>query len=479
MSRPPRSSLIDATKARIYHCYNRTVQGLFLCGVDPFTGDDYSHRKSWIIQRMMYLAHIFLVDLGQYAVLSTHFHIILRNRPDLAKGLTDREVILRWHRLCPGRRRKDGKVPRLTKREIKALLNDPKRIAEMRERLSSVSWYMKTLTEYIARRSNAESKKRGHFFADRFRSVWLMDEEMLIACAVYVDLNELRAELADLPENADFSSVSLRFQALRDRMLDPDFFATGPSEQDASNEARLAGSADESEAAGSADADAFWDEPATDSMDAGRVDDRTGGRPTGSLAETDLAGPSGSDAKTGPAGQADRGADKPMPARRGERKVDDLERYRAVLAERRRRARKLGTARPGDADYWLSPVDETVALPCLGLDGGSVEFKPDVEPGTRLERPGFLPLTIEQYLWLLDWTARQKREGKRGQLPAEVAPILERMGLTPEKWLELTLEFGNWFQYAAGTAERMEEYAKEIGKRWFRGTRHSRNTFDQ
>jgi hypothetical protein len=339
------------------------------------------------------------------------------------------------------------------------------------------------LTEYIARRGNAEAKKRGHFFADRFRSVWLMDEEMLIACAVYVDLNELRAELADLPENADFSSVSLRFQALRDRMLDPNFFAGDPSEQDASDEARPAGSADESEAAESADADAFWDEPATDSMDAGRADDRTGDKRTGSVAETvaetDLAGPSGSDAKTGAAGQADRGADKPMPARRGAPKVDDLERYRAVLAERRRRARKMGTARPGDADYWLSPVDETVALPCLGLDGGSVEFKRDVEPGTRLERPGFLPLTIEQYLWLLDWTARQKREGKRGQLPAEVAPILERMGLTPEKWLELTLEFGNWYQYAAGTAERMEEYAKEIGKRWFRGTRHSRQTFDQ
>jgi len=37
-------------------------------------------------------------------------------------------------------------------------------IAEFRERLMDISWFMKCLNEFIARKANAEDKCTGHFW---------------------------------------------------------------------------------------------------------------------------------------------------------------------------------------------------------------------------------------------------------------------------------------------------------------------------
>jgi len=63
---------------------------------------------------------------------------------------------------------------------------------------------------------------------------------------------------------------------------------------------------------------------------------------------------------------------------------------------------------------------------------------------------GFLPLQLEQYLELLHRTGWQARQDKRGQIPAELLPILRRLRLSPETWVETVLNFGRWFRLAAG-----------------------------
>src|SRR5690606_13335704 len=135
-------------------------------------------------------------------------------------------------------------------------------------------------------------------------------------------------------------------------------------------------------------------------------------------------------------------------------------------------ARKLGTARPGDTDYWLCPIDEDVAIPCLASPEreGEIEFKRDVPPTVHLYRGGTVPVTLEQYLKILDWTGRQVRAGKPGAISPDVAPILERMGISADGWYELTTSFRDLFSYAAGAAEAMAEFAEEIGRRWFHST---------
>ena len=86
-------------------------------------------------------------------------------------------------------------------------------------------------------------------------------------------------------------------------------------------------------------------------------------------------------------------------------------------------------------------------------------------------------MSMEQYLRLLDWTGRQIRGDKRGSIPMDIAPLLERLGVDVEGWCELAKNFRRLFSYAAGVASRMEEFAEEIGQRWFRSTRNSRRIF--
>ena len=79
------------------------------------------------------------VDVLGYAIMSNHFHVVLRNRPDLIAAWTDEEIARRWWQLCPGCRNKDKTAADLTDLELKAVTGDKEKLAEYRTRLSSVS----------------------------------------------------------------------------------------------------------------------------------------------------------------------------------------------------------------------------------------------------------------------------------------------------------------------------------------------------
>lgn len=59
----------------------------------------------------------------------------------------------------------------------------------------------------------------------------------------------------------------------------------------------------------------------------------------------------------------------------------------------------------------------------------------------RATNRGCVFLSLPEYLRLLDWTGRQLYPGKRGQIVADAAPILERLEISPELWLQLVNQF--------------------------------------
>ena len=99
-----RHTVVKEGREGTYHCMARCVRRAFLCGYDEFSGKDYEHRKEWIRLRLKELAGVFAVDFCDYAVMSNHLHVILRNRPDWVESWSNEEVATRWRLLFPLRR---------------------------------------------------------------------------------------------------------------------------------------------------------------------------------------------------------------------------------------------------------------------------------------------------------------------------------------------------------------------------------------
>lgn len=74
-----RQELISLSDTPWYHLVNRCVRRAFLCGVDSISGQNYEHRREWIEQTMLKLASVFAVDIAAFAVMSNHYHLLIRN----------------------------------------------------------------------------------------------------------------------------------------------------------------------------------------------------------------------------------------------------------------------------------------------------------------------------------------------------------------------------------------------------------------
>ena len=223
MARAIRSKSYKPSEIAILHVICKASRHLFLFedNVDPLKS--YGHRRDWIIDRMLHLCSYMAIDVLNFSLLGNHMHHILRSRPDIVAKWSDREVVRRWLTLCPARRIKtdvDGKTvyqplpPRDI--DIDRVLKNPARVAKIRSQLSDISWFMRLLKQYIAQRANKEDGKAlGHFWCGRFKAIRIEDELHLIACALYVDLNPIRAAMAQSLEEYDYTSARVRLERLR------------------------------------------------------------------------------------------------------------------------------------------------------------------------------------------------------------------------------------------------------------------------
>ena len=340
MARTPRKDILAAEEVGLFHCTQRCVRRAWLCGEDPYSGKNYDHRKVLIRERLEELASIMAIDVCSYSVMVNHIHVILRNRPDIVKTWSDEEVARRWWRLFPKRRNKDRSPAEPDQHELGMLLADKKALQERRERLSSISWFMRCLAEVIARKANVEDQTTGRFWQGRFKCQPLLDDAAILACSAYVDLNAVRASVCQTPEESEFTSACDRIHS------------------------RLA---------------------------------RQGKKPK--------------------------------------------KRYRFAITPR---------------DNWLAPLE---------LKG---EAGPDVcATGKRASNKGFLTMKLEDYLNLLDWTGRQVAQGKRGKIPAEFAPLLERVGLSGDLWVDMVVDFKKWFRSVAGMPSTLRQEADRRGQTRF------------
>jgi len=205
----PRKRLVSLSDTPYYHCISRCVRRAFLCGTDPVSGFDFSHRRGWILKRLKRLSAVFAIDLCAYAVMSNHYHVVVHIDRQQALSWSDSEVVRRWLELFSGpplaQRFREG--DNLSAAELAVIAQWAQ---TWRARLHNLSWFMRCLNEAIARLANHEDHCTGRFWEGRFKSQALLDERALLACMAYVDLNPIRAGLAQTPERSEFTSIKKR-----------------------------------------------------------------------------------------------------------------------------------------------------------------------------------------------------------------------------------------------------------------------------
>lgn len=103
-------------------------------------------------------------------------------------------------------------------------------------RLSDISWWMRLLCQKIGRMANQEDGEIGKFWQARYRAVRLLDETAILACAAYVDLNPIRAALAETIETSDYSSAQQRALKFRQSLTaDAPAISTGSCDDQGAN----------------------------------------------------------------------------------------------------------------------------------------------------------------------------------------------------------------------------------------------------
>ena len=184
-----------------------------LYGYDEYAGRDYSHRKDWVLERVRELSSAFAIDVCAYAVMSNHYHLVVHVDAARARRWTPQEVVTRWTRLF----KRPALIEQWQQHEcpqaVRAAAEEI--IADWRQHLFDMSWYMRCLNEHLARRANAEDECTGRFWEGRFKSQALLDEAGLLTAMAYVDLNPIRAGIARRPEDSEFTSICARIEALQ------------------------------------------------------------------------------------------------------------------------------------------------------------------------------------------------------------------------------------------------------------------------
>ena len=377
-----RSETIDPKSVQIVHTFNRCVRRAYLCGHDPVTGKNYDHRKDWSQNRLKHLASCFGIDVIAYCVMSNHTHQVLRSRPDVVAAWSDREVAIHWLRISP-KFDKQGRPRRPKESRIKRIVKDPRRVAEYRERLSDISWWMRYYSQHIAVKCNREDGVKGHFWESRFGHSMLEDDASVLACMIYVDLNPIRAQMAATPEESDYTSAKDRYDDLRLKLIES---------EDKNLKLDLAQLGDEAHQ---------WE--------------RLGGEHSGWLAPIEI------DERTDPIGpdlQTTAENSSPQTGGDGQATINP------------------GTETQSEPNSvcgsnLTDPNPSAVRSEIQSDEGRDAELDrvEEILYCHRCSRKGVLPISLGRYLVALDLVGRRSRSDKKGSIDNGLEPILNRLGI--------------------------------------------------
>ena len=165
----------------VYHCMSRIVGGQHLLGPD----EEREHFR----KLMRPLARFCGIEIITHAVMSNHFHLLIRVPPP--RELSDQEVLERARAIYSQR---DTPL-RLLEEEFERHGRLSEQIRQQFiKRMGDISEFMKQLKMGFSKGYNKRHDRYGTLWAERFKSLVVEDQPSSVrTVAAYIDLNSVRA----------------------------------------------------------------------------------------------------------------------------------------------------------------------------------------------------------------------------------------------------------------------------------------------
>jgi REP element-mobilizing transposase RayT len=194
MARTPRILITGDPTA--YHIMSRTaLEGFPLGDVE----------KEYFVSVVRKVSKLYFVEILGFCCMSNHFHLLARMHAET--DYSD-EVVKK----------------RLANFYGEDCVFEDEQLQTIRQKLESLSEYVREIKVRFARYYNKTHGRRGYFWGDRFKSVVVENGETLINCLAYIDLNPVRAGLVKRPEDYRWNSIGSHLQSNnKDDFLSLDF----------------------------------------------------------------------------------------------------------------------------------------------------------------------------------------------------------------------------------------------------------------
>ena len=181
---PRTSRMIITDQKAVYHVMSRTA-------LDGYPLEDV--EKDFMLDLIKRFSSLYFVEILGFCLMGNHFHLLVKMIPE--NRFTDGEIQKRFEMFYGDSRAfSKGQIPYL------------------REKLSSLSEFMREIKVGFARYYNRRHNRRGYFWGDRFKSVIVDKGETLVNCLAYIDLNPLRCGLVGRPEDYRWNSLGYHLQ---------------------------------------------------------------------------------------------------------------------------------------------------------------------------------------------------------------------------------------------------------------------------
>jgi len=226
MARSPRSEYLTPDESTSAFIICRSARTLLVTSCDRSDSTADGHRVDFIENLIRLFARYFCISVHSHAVLPNELRLVLGTHPHVVQTLDDAEVARRWLILCPTLRSTtpqsttpqstEPQSTEPTEHQIIAMCADTPNIAQIRLRLSDISWFMRLLQQRITLFCNRQDKLTGRLWTDRYRSVVLLGKVARLFAMANVDLGAVCID-PDKPFSiSKFTSALLRLHDLQE-----------------------------------------------------------------------------------------------------------------------------------------------------------------------------------------------------------------------------------------------------------------------